>query len=276
MSNSQKIIFEQTTSYDLKFPPTKNRRGQVNPKFPFDIKHIYHITTNLFKVPTIVMSDLHSHAPALLKMLNKREDIDMSKYHVIAVGDMAGTHIRGSDGNPTPEYLYLLRECGVQSLTIVQGNHDLPPTECVKSSPQEKQRVQSCIVNNGSVIQSANGTVGGVNGIISNKPHPYKMPFKQYMEFLKRYRKRNLDILLTHDTPRFFYDCMVKMKGGKREKKSLEFIGNDAIYEYVTKYIRPRVYIYGHCYHRKLHTVHNGVHFINADSRVIFFNPLEE
>lgn len=273
--SSDSIIFEQTSSYEWDFPPTLNRGGRA--KYPRDIKHISHIRTNLFKEPTIVMSDLHSTTPELFKKLFESEKIDMTKYHVITVGDMAGTRVMGSDGNPTPQYAYLLNICKVKSLTIVQGNHDLPPKDCELSTPSIKQQVSNCIIRNGMIHKTVNGTVGGVNGTISRKPHPYKMPPENYYRFLKRYIGINKrpDILLTHDTPRFFHEMFVKNKGGQKSRIPVEFIGKDEIYDLVLK-IRPKIYIYGHCHHKKMHTVHEGIHFLNVDARVVIFDPVEE
>jgi hypothetical protein len=175
---------------------------------------------------------------------------------------MAGNYIRGSDGNPTQFYNYLLNTIRVKKLYIIQGNHDLPPKDCNNSSLEDKINIDKYILKNGEVITTQLGKIGGVNGIISNSNnHPYKINEINYMSFMNNFIVNKIDILLTHDTPRFI-------------KNNQEFIGKDCIYEKV-KSIKPKVYIYGHCHHPELHTIHNNIHFLNVDGRVVLINFLE-
>ena len=244
----KKLEFIEIRTETWKFRPTLSKGG--NTKYKNELKDIVGATLNIFGVPVIIMSDLHSHSFELFE----KDTVDFTKYYVIAVGD----YVRGSDGNPTDFYNYLLTELNVKGLYVVQGNHDLPPSQS-DVDHKTKLFVQKHILRDGEAKSSPFGKVGGVNGIISNKSHPYKMNDKKFFNFLHKLIPQHLDVLLTHDTPRFF--C-----------KGKEFIGKDDIYKTALR-IRPKVYIYGHCHHPQLHTVHKDIHFLNVDGRVVIVEP---
>ena len=235
----------------MKFRPTTNKYGQS--KFPYDSKELIYIDTNLFNIPVIITSDLHSHSIELFERL-RETNIDLTKYIIIMVGDMAGNYIRGSDGNPTEFYNYLLEEIKVKDIIIIQGNHDLPPEDS-DLSDLKKNVIKNKILKNGSITSYENlGKIGGVNSTISNKIHPYKMSQDKYLGYLKKYIGKKIDILLTHDTPKFE-----------------NFVGREEIYNMVLK-IKPLIYIYGHCHHKKMHSIHKNIHFLNVDGRVLVIN----
>ena len=235
----------------MKFRPTTNKYGQS--KFPYDSKELLYINTNLFNIPVIITSDLHSHSIELFERL-RETNIDLTKYIIIMVGDMAGNYIRGSDGNPTEFYNYLLEEIKVKDIIIIQGNHDLPPEDS-DLSDLKKNVIKNKILKNGSITSYENlGKIGGVNGTISNKIHPYKISQDKYLGYLKKYIGKKIDILLTHDTPKFE-----------------NFVGREEIYNMVLK-IKPLIYIYGHCHHKKMHSIHKNIHFLNVDGRVLVIN----
>tara|TARA_A100001015_G_scaffold293265_1_gene369652 strand:- start:545 stop:1258 length:714 start_codon:yes stop_codon:yes gene_type:complete len=226
-----------------KFKPTTNKWGYS--KYKNDVKEILKIDTDIFNTKCIITSDLHSHSIELFERLNDK--INLKNYIVIIAGDMAGNYIRGSDGNPTEFYNLLLKKYHVKDLIIIQGNHDLPPNKDNICSNK--------IIKNGYIYNHNNlGKFAGVNGIISNKLHPYKLPKFKYLGFLTKYVGRKLDILITHDTPKFG-----------------DNIGNSNIYDLVLK-IKPKIYIYGHCHHKDIHTIHNKIHFFNVDGRVLICN----
>jgi hypothetical protein len=102
------------------------------------------------------------------------------------------------------------------------------------------------------------GSFFGVNGTISRKPHPYKMPAWQYYKYFNKMNKK-VDFIVTHETPRFFIGTE-------------EYIGKDDLYQSILR-LNPKIYIYGHCHHRKYHTIHKGIHFLNVDARVLIINP---
>jgi len=114
------------------YPPTITRSGKL--KRGKDIKHVYHIKNTLFNEPTIVASDLHQHTLEVVKKLCSY--VDLSKFIVLTVGDMAGTSIAGSDGDPTEAYQMLAEHA--KAFYFVQGNHDLPSLD----------RLEKTLVNN--------------------------------------------------------------------------------------------------------------------------------
>jgi hypothetical protein len=248
-----KLIKEET----WKFPPTLNRHGFS--KFPHDLKTIMYIESDDFPHKVIMTSDLHSHSIELFRRLEKV--INLGDFHVITAGDMSGTLVMGpdSDSDTTPFYKEILPK--VKSLYLVQGNHDLPP-----SGPLHLRNIltnkdgSKSYLEDGKIQDTPYGIIGGVHGIISNKPHPYKKSAGVYFGDLKKFNKdkNRPDILVTHDTPRFFYN-------------NQQFIGNDNIYDEVLR-IRPKMYLYGHCHHHLFHTVHNKINFFNLDGRVLIWN----
>ena len=248
---NKKTYFNIINKNKWKFRPTLNKSGQA--KYPYDSKEILKINSNIFSQPIILTSDLHSHSFELFERL-RDTNIDFTQYIIIMVGDMAGDYIRGSDGNPTKFYDYLLEEFKVKDIIVVQGNHDLPPKDS-KLSDKVKIKIQNKILQDGNIIEIKDiGKIGGVNGTISNKVHPYKMKKSKYLNYMKKFVGKQLDVLLTHDTPKFG-NC----------------IGNQEIYDMVLK-IKPKLYIYGHCHHKNIHTIHNDIHFLNVDGRVLIIN----
>ena len=235
----------------LKFRPTTNKYGQS--KYSYDSKELIYVNSNLFNIPIIITSDLHSHSFELFERL-RETNIDLTKYIIIMVGDMAGNYIRGSDGNPSEFYNYLIEEIKVKEIIIIQGNHDLPPEDS-KLSDIKKNIIKNKILKDGSITNHKDlGKIGGVNGTISNKVHPYKMTQQKYLGYLHKYIGKRIDILLTHDTPKFE-----------------NFVGKEEIYDTVLK-IKPLIYIYGHCHHKKMYLIHKNIHFLNVDGRVLIIN----
>ena len=240
-----------------KFPPTLNRYGKS--RFPHDIKNIIYIDSEEFPHQVIMTSDLHSHSIELFRRLEKV--IPLGDFHVITAGDMSGKLIMGpdSDSDTTPFYQEILPK--VKSLYLIQGNHDLPPPapSHLRNILANKDGTRPYL-EDGKMQNTPLGRVGGVHGIISNKPHPYKKSEWKYLDDLREFRKpkNKPDILITHDTPKFIYN-------------NQEFIGNYKIYDEILK-IKPKMYLYGHCHHHEIHTVHEGINFFNLDGRVLIWN----
>jgi predicted MPP superfamily phosphohydrolase len=92
-----------------------------------------------------------------------------------------------------------MNNIGIKKLYIIQGNHDLPPTK-------DNLRINNLILNNGHFANTIFGKIGGVNGIISHKFHPYKMNEKDYFKYMNNFIKSKPNILLTHMTPEFIYE----------------------------------------------------------------------
>jgi len=234
------------------FPPTTNRRGIARRKH--DIKHVLIVETELFAEPTVIMSDIHAQTPELVKLLD--EYLHLDKFVMLTAGDMAGENIFGTDGDPTPEYEFLNSRC--KEFYFVQGNHDLPDYEHHKEQKLKNKLGKNAMIKNGTLVNTSIGKIAGIIGIISNKDHPYKMPKYHFFKHLHKCLSRRPRILMTHDTPSIyaFYE------DGNR------YVGNEEIFKTVNKY-KPKIHIFGHCHHPEFYHEINGVHYINADARVI-------
>lgn len=207
---------------------------------------IYTCESELFNSKVILMSDLHNDTQLILDNLIYLHDI--SEYYVICIGDMAGDGTFGGDGDPTEYYEFILKHA--KGLYYVQGNHDLPNKKILTNKDKSK-----CMIQNGKISYTPLGKIGGVNGIISNRSHPYKLPENEYLQFLNKYHGKNIDILLTHDTPKVSY------------------IGQELILN-SSLFIAPKVHIFGHCHYNDETMIKNinGTTFINVDARVIIIN----
>lgn len=245
------IVKESVNWY---FPPTKNRNGVA--RKDYDIKKVMIIETELFNEPVIAMSDIHSHTPELVVMLD--EFVNLDQFVVLTAGDMAGEHIMGTDGIPTTEYEYLSRRA--KEFYFVQGNHDLPDHENKQDTIKNKQN-QNAMIQNGTSVNSLIGTIGGMNGIISGKYHPYKMSWGKYNKLLQKTLSKKSYILMTHDTPSInkFY-----------ENSTDRYIGSIELFDLVDKW-KPKIHLYGHCHHPTFHNLINGVNYINLDAKVLIF-----
>jgi len=204
------------------------------------------------------MSDIHAQTPQLVKVLY--EYINLDEFLVLAAGDMAGKNVYGSDGDPTLEYEFLNSKS--KEFYFVQGNHDLPD----KNRKHEKIKNREnkfAYIKNGKTVKTGAGKIGGVNGIISNRDHPYKMSKYKYFDYLEKALKSRLDVLMTHEAPSInaFYN------DGTR------YIGNEEMFNMVKKY-RPKIHIFGHVHHPVFYHFLNGVHYINTDARVIVCFPI--
>ena len=245
------------------FPPTLNKHGVAHGG-KFDHKTICVVKTDLFNVPVIAMSDIHSQTTELFEMLDKF--VDLSQFIVLAAGDMAGKCVLGTDGIPTDDYIYMLKRA--KEFYFVQGNHDLPDKMNVQDTLKNSSGIY-CKIKNGTTINTTIGKIGGVNGIISDKDHPYKMSSDAYFKYLKKALTLKPRILLTHDTPSIpvYYDKRFDEKGNK-----MRYIGNEEIFNVINT-LKPKIHFYGHCYHPSLHNFIGGVNYINLDGRVIVFVP---
>ena len=100
----------------LHFPPSKNRKGDVRKKY--DEKIIILVKTDLVDEPCIITSDLHGHTQRVFNLLDSY--FHLNKFTIICAGDMAGTWLYGTDGDPTEQYEFMLNKCG--EFYFVQGN----------------------------------------------------------------------------------------------------------------------------------------------------------
>lgn len=245
------------------FPPTLTKKGVVCGG-KFDDKTVYIIKTTLFDTPVIAMSDIHSQTTELNVMLD--ELVDLSQFVVLAAGDMAGDYIKGTDGIPTSDYTYMSERC--KEFYFVQGNHDLPDENNSQATLKNTNGV-FCNIKNGTTINTSIGKIGGVNGIISDKDHPYKMSSDMYFKYLTKALSFKPRILITHETPSIpvYYDKGVDENGNKKR-----YIGNEEIFNKVNKH-KPKIHFYGHCFHPSFHNLIGGVNYINLDAKVLIFIP---
>lgn len=247
------MIFEHTIE-KLLLPPTKSN-GSTRQN---DTIEIVNFGENPFPQNVIFMSDMHSHSQAVIEHL--KATIELDKYYVVTLGDMWGNYTRGADGDPTHYYRQFLEYSA--GLYIIQGNHDLPPSDPSILDQMRNKDKTYCFLKNGIPQETCLGKIGGVHGTTSEKKHPYKMPEKEYIRHLKKLE--NLDILLTHDTPAIM---------DNQTEKSL--IGRVSICQTICghrkkKGISPKYHVYGHCHHPMIN-VNNNIVFLNADSRVLIF-----
>ncbi len=171
---------------------------------------------------------------------------------------MAGTlNVYGEDGDPTPTYQFIRNRA--KALYIIQGNHDLPPSNIKDLTEMKNNDGTYCYLPDGKPVNTLVGKIGGVHGIISDHKHPYKKSEQQYIRLLHKVLQNRLDILVTHDTPSFYYE------------KHTECIGKKQLYEAVRNY-KPKIYIYGHCHHPFFYKNKVNIHFFNVDARVLIID----
>jgi Icc-related predicted phosphoesterase len=265
------------------FPPTTNKRGES--RDPYDTKSIVVMETELFSEPTIAMSDIHSHTPELLPMLEKF--VNLNEFVVLTMGDMAGPkisncvgnfgsekfnfkqtlsglHVFGADGDPTKEYEFLAER--TKEFYFVQGNHDLPSKNDSQKTIKNKSGLLSYI-ENGTVQSTCLGLIGGINGTISDNPHPYKMPHDKFFDYMRAILSKTPLIVMTHETP----SIPINYDNGDRYVGKIELF--DTVNESESK---PLIYLYGHCHHPTIINKINSVNYINVDGRVVIFLPISK
>lgn len=245
------MLMNDIKNFKWHFPPTTTKKGKKIKLF--DIKEVIQIKSNLFsnQFPVIIMSDLHSQTLPSLLLLDYY--INLDQCIVLTCGDMASERpIFGCDGDPTFFYKYLSTK--TKEFYFIQGNHDLPHHDNSQNNIINLQNNYSNI-KNGYSIDSLIGKIGGVNGIISDHKHPYKLNSFTYLHHLKNVLKNKIDILMTHDTP---YIPNTK--------------GNIDIFNLTQQY-KPKIHLFGHCHFNKWYYKINGVHYICADSRILIFIP---
>ncbi len=261
----EKIFFRPITFQDLVYPPDYSSKGKLKRNNVVIRAEWYQ--TNAFSVPVIMTSDLHHRTMNVFQRL--MSILDISKYVVITAGDMAGKSsgvhgIRGSDNDPTEAYQFILKHAKL--FYFIQGNHDLPHSDHMELRLKNADGTR-CSLHNTVLNIEGIGTIGGVDGIISNKSHPYKLPKKNYRGMLKGILRQRIKILVTHETP------AIKLFEPRMKHKMNSLIGKDRLFELVMRY-SPKIHLYGHCHHPKPIIPHVNTIFVNADSRVLIFEPI--
>ena len=251
--NNSEIVIETKNKENWVYPPSLSKSGRL--RSTPEIKEVIEIHSNLVKEPVLLTSDLHEYAYKAMNEFN--ELYGLRHYHVICVGDMAGTGRRGSDANPFETYRLLAQHA--KSLYFVQGNHDLPDP-LGRELALKNTNGTYCMLRDSLPIETELGKIVGVNGTISDKPHPYKKPQNQFIRLVEKALRTRPRIFLTHETP--------ALPKNERERH----IGNAELYYLINKY-KPEIHIYGHCHHPGTIKIINGVIYINADSRIILLQP---
>lgn len=226
------------------FPPRVRKDG--TPIERHDTKELIIIQSDHFPLPVIAMSDIHAQTQLVIDKLD--EKFYLEQFLVLTCGDMAGSLTMATDGDPTDFYWQFLQKS--LGFYFVQGNHDTPSKENIKILHESDN-----MVKNGSSVNTPIGKISGVNGIISDKSHPYKMSQDEYLKHLNKALSSKPYILMTHDTP-----ALPKLKG------------NEEIYKMASKY-KPKIYFYGHCHHKEFHHHINGTNYFNLDGRILVFVP---
>ncbi|MHA1992080.1 MAG: metallophosphoesterase family protein [Candidatus Hodarchaeales archaeon] len=235
----------------LVFPPLKNRKGKER---PYNITiPIYEINSKIFHEPVIITSDLHENTLKVMQIVDQR--YGLKNFNVITAGDMAGLGIAGSDSNPIESYKYIVEKA--KTFFFVQGNHDLPDPDHLDKKLVNKISIKCNI--DGKIVNTSLGKIVGINGIMSEKFHPYKIPSSRYLDLVEKLLrgKKRVDIFITHETPAINDELTL-------------FKGNSKLFEYINKF-KPRIHIYGHCYHKFPIKLVNGVKYISADGKVLIF-----
>lgn len=227
--------------------PTKRRDGST--KAPNDQIDVIWIETDLFPKNYLITSDLHSHSSEVFRELVENHDVDLSSMNVITLGDMAGDYLYGTDADPTDLLEYLCEES--KTFYCIQGNHDLPPEDISRLDALRNDDGTPCIIPEGEVLNTPLGRVAGTHGSHSLKrKKPYVRGKFKYCAQLLKARKKEIDVLMTHDT---------------YEKKD--------IMECV-KLIQPKIHLSGHYHLDSYHHVEEGIHFFNVDARVLIINSI--
>ena len=171
---------------------------------PINVQHININIGNIFncndmtnKQRVIITSDLHAKAPECFDILN---DYDLlTDSIVICAGDMSGCGKKGDDADSVPLYKSILNKA--DKLYFVQGNHDLynPEEETLKNTDDT-----FCLLNENNIVNTFMGNICGYSGIIAthHNKNVHKYDSDEYNNAIKNILKNDVDILVTHDTPR--------------------------------------------------------------------------
>jgi len=195
--------------------------------------------TGLFNTDTelsvVAMSDIHSMSVEYVTKLVKSKHINKNTI-VIMTGDMAGTGRSGAAGDydPYEMYQYVLPKCHL--LYLVQGNHDIYNS---KVNDMVNTDGTHCCVDN-SIVNTILGTIGGVNGIITEEANHerHKYTEKEYMKKYEYVKRLNPDIMLTHQP-----------------------VKDDMVF--------AKLHLFGHAHAKKHYYEHNGSTCVNMDSRIL-------
>lgn len=199
-------------------------------------------------IPIIITSDLHHNAQMLMSFIAEKVK-EPEKFIFISAGDMAGTGILGSNGDPS-DALFEARDY-FKMVFCVNGNHD------------EKSRIEGMRNNDNSHCHihkrvqeiTSLGRIAGIDGIISKKKLVHRMRKQKYMDVLEQITAQPLDWLITHDIPQI-PEIMTKS------------VGDFDFRNHVLK-SKIKFHVFGHRNFKTFSGAIDGTTFINVDSRIV-------
>jgi Icc-related predicted phosphoesterase len=248
-------VMEVISEDNWTYAPLLSSSGKIRTK-P-EIKTVLEIKTNLVRELVLITSDLHEYTLQVFKDFHSNYTLD--NYHVICAGDMSGKGKRGSDDNPITAYEFISENA--KSFYFVQGNHDLPDPDGKELKLKNKDDTY-CMLRDATKVKTTIGSMIGVNGTVSTKEHPYKKTPEQFFSLIKKSLQVPTGFFITHESPAIPKPDGKSFHNGKQE-----------LYKLVDQY-KPKIHIYGHCYHTEPYRIINGVTYINCDSRLIILTPL--
>lgn len=137
-----------------------------------------------------------------MKILTVSDHVEPSLYEQFHPGRFPGINLILACGDLPPEYLTFLVTSFNVPLFYVRGNHDIRPGG---------YRPEGCIDLDGRLVQHGGLNLMGLEGShwYNGEPHQYterQMQLKIARMFLKIWRQKGLDIIITHAPPRHIHD----------------------------------------------------------------------
>ena len=190
--------------------------------------------------------------PSFLKTLIgiEYEEKGFEKIGVLLCGDFfTSLEKRGTSGDVRKVWNSFKKE--FDWVVGVAGNHDSFGT---MNEKEEFLKAEGIHLLHNEILEKDHLRIGGISGIIGRKDKLNRMEEKEYLNALSRMLKKDIDVILLHETPDF------PQKG---------FIGNSKIRETIEK--APTAFICaGHCHwSSSLVEFENNSQTLNIDSKVI-------
>ncbi|BBM82949.1 metallophosphoesterase family protein [Candidatus Uabimicrobium amorphum] len=199
--------------------------------------------------PVVITSDLHHNAVELVDVIAEKVQ-RAQDFIFLSAGDMAGTGILGSNGDPTRAMERASSH--FKKVFFVNGNHDE-----VSDILQGKRNTDGshCHVHNRVQTIDELGVIAGVDGIISRKKLLHRMPKKDYVRILQSVVASSPEWLLTHEIPQI--PEIINKSSGDFDLRE------------IVKKSEVRFHIFGHRSFKNFYGTLGKTTFINVDSRVV-------
>ncbi|WP_372368932.1 metallophosphoesterase [Candidatus Uabimicrobium sp. HlEnr_7] len=199
--------------------------------------------------PVILTSDLHHNALELMDLIAEKVQTPR-EFIFISAGDMAGTGIIGSNGDPT--MAIEKASSYFKKVFFVNGNHD--QTSSILQGKRNADK-SNCHLHNRVQSIDSFGTIAGVDGIISRKKLLHRIPKQNYIDTLHRVVASSPQWLITHEIPEI--PEITNKSSGDFDLR--ELVINSGV----------RFHVFGHHSFKNFYGTINNTTFINVDSRVI-------